>query len=61
MWPSVERQGNLLAVLTCVLETAFDFSRTMGITIAVVIAWTLFVAWLLGYWRHRLYFIRVRS
>ena len=51
----------LLAVLTCVLETAFDFSHTMGVTIAVVIAWALFVAWLLGYWRHRLYFIRVRG
>ena len=51
----------LLAVLTCVLETSFDFSRTMGVTIAVVIAWALFVVWLLGYWRHRLYFIRVRS
>ena len=51
----------LLAVLTCLLETCFDFSRTMGVTIAVVIAWALFVAWLLAYWRHRLYFIRVRS
>lgn len=51
----------LLAVLSGLLKTSFSFSQTIGATLAVVIAWALFLTFLLGYWRHRMYFIRAKG